>query len=87
MEQPPHTTEPHFRQWCWEGRGGEGGEGRGGEGREGRERREGRGGKGRGGKGREGEGRGGNYGTGLPCVKHVHHCSCSFSPQKVKGGG
>ena len=32
MEQLPHTTEPHFRQWCWEGRGGEGGEGRGGRG-------------------------------------------------------
>ena len=41
MEQPPHTTEPHFRQLCWEGREGEGrggeGRGRGGEGRRGRE--------------------------------------------------
>ena len=35
MEQLPHTTEPHFRQWCWEGGKGRGGEGRGGEGRRG----------------------------------------------------
>ena len=61
MEQPPHTTEPHFRQWCWEG-----GEGRGGEGRERREGRGGKKGEGRGGgrEGREGEGRGGREGEG-----------------------
>ena len=36
MEQPTHATEPHFRQWCWEGSGGER---RGGEGVEGRRKK------------------------------------------------
>ena len=80
MEQLPHTTEPHFRQWCWEGRGGrEGkeGEGRGGKGRG--EGREGRGGEGREGRGEEGkEGREGRE-TTVPDYHVSSTCSIALA--------
>ena len=51
-----------MKSGIWEQKtGNEGREGMGGEG------------TGKGEKGREGGKR--NYSTGLPCVKHVHHCS------------